>query len=146
MPSERKRTLLDTTALLSAMLSERKNFDVLPDEILLRIFEKLSNAWALYSLFGHTARLNAVVCDSTLLSHLSAMRENPTQSVQHLPIRVLHRLCTEVLPHIGHRLEGLDLERWSMRRVLHAADFPNVRALGLYNVPLHAAATIFTRK
>ncbi|CAF2962968.1 unnamed protein product [Rotaria sp. Silwood2] len=44
---------------------------------------------------------------------------------------VLDRFCLQILLEIHHRIQWLDLESLSMERILFAADYPNLRGLGL---------------
>ncbi|CAF4409010.1 unnamed protein product [Rotaria socialis] len=56
---------------------------------------------------------------------------------------VLDRFCLQILPQIHHKINWLNAESSSMERILLAADYHNLRNLGLYNVDEKTAERVF---
>jgi hypothetical protein len=50
------------------------------------------------------------------------------------------------MPKIHHKIEQLDLEALSMKRLLLATDYPNLRGLSLHNLVEETDGHIFTGK
>jgi len=119
----------------------------LPDEILMIIFQKLSNLEVLYSFQGVNQRLHKMVHDLIFTSHLTFV-----QWLSHNIIdvfccdRMLNRFCLNILPEIHDKIQWLDLESSSMKHVLRAANYPNLHVLGLYNINEESARCLFTGK
>ncbi len=118
----------------------------LPDEILLIIFKKLNNASLLYSLIGVNKRLNTIVRDPIFTSHLTLMRYSTDDSIRRLHKSMIDRFCSEILPEIHHQIEWLDLESSSIERILRAADYPNLCGLGLFDIDIETAVSLFIGK
>jgi hypothetical protein len=57
---------------------------------------------------------------------------------------MLNRFCLQILPEIHDKIKWFDLESSSMKYVLHAADYPNLYCLGLYNIDEESARCLFT--
>jgi hypothetical protein len=117
----------------------------LPDEILLIIFKKLNNASLLYSLIGVNKRLNTIVRDQIFTSHLT-LRYSSDDSTRRLHESMIDRFCSQILPEIHHQIEWLDLESSSMERILRAADYPNLCGLGLFDIDIETAVSLFIGK
>ncbi|CAF4038362.1 unnamed protein product [Rotaria sordida] len=117
----------------------------LPDEILMIIFKKLNNLDVLYSLQGVNQRLNHIIYDPIFTSRLTFVKRllHNFIDVFHCNM-VLNRFCLQILPEIGHQIKWLDLESSSMKYILHAAHFPNLHTLGLYNINQESAQCLFT--
>ena len=120
--------------------------ECLPVEILLIIFRKLHNATLLYSLFDVNQRLNEILSYPTLINHLNLLKFVSIDYISPLPSPILDRLCLEILPKIHSRIQWLNLEFFSIRRVLLAANYPNLNGLGLYNLKMEDAEKIFSGK
>ena len=118
----------------------------LPDEILIYIFKKLSNAEILYSLSGVNKRLNKIAHDSIFTSHLSLLRRCPDHSIYPLTDSMLDRFCSKILPEIHYKIKWINLESSSMKYILYAADYPNLNGLRLYNIEEKTAKCFFTGK
>ncbi|CAF1428059.1 unnamed protein product [Rotaria sordida] len=118
----------------------------LPDEILLIIFTKLKNVSLLYSLIGVNKRLNTIVHDPIFTSHLTLMRCLLDDSICPLPDSMLDRFCSQILPEIHCQIKWLDLESSSMERILRAANYPNLSGLGLLDIDLETAQSLFVGK
>ena len=118
----------------------------LPDEILVAIFQKLNNISLLHSLMGLNRRLNTIICDPIFTSHLSLMKQMSDDSVHSLTNSILDRFCSEILPEIYCNIKWLDLEASSMERIFLATDYPNLCRLGLFDVSVEKAVSLFTSK
>jgi hypothetical protein len=118
----------------------------LPDEILIYIFKKLSNAEVLYSLLGVNKRLNKIVHDSIFTNKLSLLITKSNGFVYSLPDPILEQFCSNILPKIRQKIEWLYLESQSMKRILHATNYPNLDGISLYNVEAKTARHLFTGK
>ncbi|CAF2959730.1 unnamed protein product [Rotaria sp. Silwood2] len=119
----------------------------LPDEILMIIFKKLNNLDILYSFQGVNQRLNKIIQDPIFTSHLTFVKWLSHNFIDLFCCNmILDRFCLQILPEIHHKIQWLDLESSSMKYVLHAADYPNLHTLGLYNINEESARCLFTDK
>ena len=118
----------------------------LPDEILLTIFKKLDNISLLNSLMCVNRRLHTIVCDAMFTSHLTLMKRLFDDSVHPLSNSILDRFCSQILPEIHCRIKWLDLEPSSMDRIFLATDYPNLYGLGLFDISIERAVSLFTGK
>ncbi|CAF1049691.1 unnamed protein product [Adineta steineri] len=117
----------------------------LPDEILLNILKKLDNVEVLNSLIGINKRFNRIVHDPIFTSYLSLMKYSSNNSVHYaLPDSILDQCCLQILPSIHHKINWLDLELTSIERILLATNYSNLNRLGLYNIDIDKAISIFT--
>ncbi|CAF1019718.1 unnamed protein product [Rotaria sordida] len=117
----------------------------LPAEILMIIFKKLNNLDVLYSLQGVNQRLNHIIYDPIFTSRLTFVKRllHNFIDVFHCNM-VLNRFCLQILPEIHDKIKWLDLESSSMKYILHAAHYPNLHTLGLYNINQESARYLFT--
>ncbi|CAF3133678.1 unnamed protein product [Rotaria sp. Silwood2] len=106
----------------------------LPDEILIYIFKKLTKLEVLYSLFGVSKRLNRIVYDSIVTNCLTLPRSVSNDYIYPLSNRILDRFCLHILPEIHDKIKWINLESCSIERILRATNYPNLNALGLYNI------------
>ncbi|CAF2059874.1 unnamed protein product [Rotaria magnacalcarata] len=119
----------------------------LPDEILLIIFKKLDNLEILHSFQGVNERFNKIIYDPIFTSRLSFPQLSFNKYIKKFSSDIiLNRFCSHILPTIRTKITWLDLEAESMRNILDAADYPNLYALGLYNVEEETAKCLFTGK
>ncbi|CAF1221648.1 unnamed protein product [Rotaria sordida] len=117
----------------------------LPDEILLIIFKKLDNLELLYSFQGVNERLKKIIHDQTFTSRLSFLNRSFNKFINKFSSNIiLNEFCLQILPKIRTKIEWLDLESESMKHILDAADYPNLYALGLYNIEEETAKCLFT--
>ena len=105
----------------------------LPPEILIYILKKLDSIDVFISLMGINTRLDQIVCDPVLTRHLTLLRWSSTDFICPLDNTVLNRFCSQIIPQICHKIKCLNLESSSVKRVLLAADYPNLCELSLYN-------------
>ncbi len=130
--------------------------DDLPDEILMIIFKKLYNITVLYSLIGINTRLNKIVYDSIFTNRLTLVNFVPSRLIMErssatyytypLPDPIFDRFCSHILPKIHQNVKWLDLEWFSMERILLSSNYPNLSGIALYNIPIERAAQLFSGK
>jgi hypothetical protein len=119
----------------------------LPDEILLMIFKKLNNLEVFYSFQGVNNRLNRIIYDPILTSHLNFLTWSSNKLINRFSSNIiLDRFCLQILPEICTKIKWLDLESSSMKHILRAADYPNLDSLALYNIDEESAQCLFTGK
>jgi hypothetical protein len=118
----------------------------LPDEILMIILKKLKNLALLYSLIGVNKRLNTIVRDPIVTSHLTLMSRSSNDSIYPLPELKLDRFCLQILPEIRYQIKRLDLESSSIERILLATNYPNLYELGLFDIDIERAQSLFIDK
>ncbi|CAF4237759.1 unnamed protein product, partial [Rotaria sordida] len=117
----------------------------LPDEILLIIFKKLDNLEILYSIQDINERLNKIIYDQIFTSHLSFLKWSFNKCINKFSSDIiLNRFCLQILPKIHTKIKWLDVESSFMKNILHAADYPNLNTLGLYNIEEETAKYLFT--
>ncbi|CAF4153923.1 unnamed protein product [Rotaria sordida] len=118
----------------------------LPDEILIYIFKKLSNAEILYSLSGVNKRLNKIVHDSIFTNDLSLFMSTSDGLVYSLSDLILDRFYSHILPSIHQKIQWLHLESVSMERILHVKNYPNLYGISLHNIEEKKAIDLFTNE
>ncbi|CAF4539221.1 unnamed protein product [Rotaria sp. Silwood2] len=117
----------------------------LPDEILLIIFKKLDNLEVLYSFQGVNERLNKIIHDPIFTCRLSFLKWSFNKCINKFSSAlILNKFCSQTLPKINTKIKWLDLESESMKNILDAVDYPNLYALGLYNIEEETAESLFT--
>ncbi|CAF4313128.1 unnamed protein product, partial [Rotaria sordida] len=100
----------------------------LPDEIIFIILKKLNKLDVLYSLMDVNKRLNNIVHDPTFTNGLTLFNNLSCDCICPLPDLMLDRFCSQILPKIGHKIKWLDLEPFSMERIL-STNYPNLFGL-----------------
>jgi hypothetical protein len=75
---------------------------------------------------------------------LSLYRYSPRLSICSLPDPMLDRFCLQILPEIHHKIKWLNLESSSMERILSATNYPNLYGLGLDDINVEVALSLFT--
>ena len=101
----------------------------------------------LYSFIGVNQRLNRIVHDTIFTRVLYLLKYCPDDdSIFALPDPILDRFCSKILPEIGHRIKTLYLEQTSMKRILHATNYPNLNNLCLYDIDYKQAMSLFRGK
>ncbi|CAF3258015.1 unnamed protein product [Rotaria sp. Silwood2] len=118
----------------------------LPDEILMIIFKKMHNIELLYFLIGVNKRLNKVLHDSIFTRRLSLLSHFSNDIFYQLTDPMLNRFCLQILPQIHDKIEWLDLDSFSMERILRATNYPNLYRLGLFNIEAEMAVHLFSGK
>jgi hypothetical protein len=116
----------------------------MPDEILLLIMEKLKSIDVLYSLVGVNKRLNNVVRNVISNSIITLVRTSSTDCICPLYKPDLDRFCSYVLPQMHHHITRMILECLSMKRILQAADYPNLYVLDLLQFEYNMFSNCFS--
>ena len=106
----------------------------LPDELLLMIFKYLENTEMLYSLMGVNVRLNEMISDPIFTKCLTLMRLSMDTMICSLVPRKLDRFCSEILPRVDKQVKWINVDAFSMERVLLAGKYSNLFGLGIYNI------------
>jgi hypothetical protein len=117
----------------------------LPDEMLMAIFKRLSNAAVLYSLLDVNVRLDRIARDPVFSSCITLMQHPLSGLNCPLTGSVLDRFCLHILPQIQHNVTWLNVEATSMECIL-ASNYPNLRGLGLFSITNEMLLRLFTGK
>ncbi|CAM4894187.1 unnamed protein product [Rotaria socialis] len=118
----------------------------MPDEILLFILTKLTNIEVLYSLIGVNIELDKIASDPVFTNHLTLMKCSSNGDIYPLAKSILDRFCLQILPKIQHQINWLNLELLSMKRILLAGYYPNLRGFGLFIVEPETVAHLFVEE
>ena len=119
----------------------------LPDEILLIILKNLNNVDIHYSLQGVNQRLNQVIRESIFTKHLSFIERSLNNYIDRLSNKtILSRFHSQILRGIHDKIQYLALGSTSMKSVLHAAYYPNLCSLALFNVDKKSIRSLFKSK
>ncbi|CAF3919251.1 unnamed protein product, partial [Rotaria sordida] len=117
----------------------------IPCEILLIIFQKLDNIDVLYSLHDLNKQLNKIIGDPIFTTSLNFVKWSSNKFINKLSSNViLNRFCLQILPDISIKIKWFHLESSSIKRILRAANYPNLYGLGLYNMKEKTARRLFT--
>jgi len=110
----------------------------LPDEILFIILDELRTTDAFYSLADVNQRFHRLVLDSLYTRHLNMTTivninslYDQNSSIEDIPN--LPEICEKNLPQIDHQVHKLIVEQDSMKRILRAANYPQLYSLSLIN-------------
>ncbi|CAF3604597.1 unnamed protein product [Rotaria socialis] len=101
----------------------------LPNEILFIIFKKLNMVDVLYSLMDVTQRFDQLAFDPFYIHN-----------------QVLDRICKNILPRIYDQVNELVVEQYSMERVLHTVNYPQLYSLTLTDFPEEVLLNYLTSK
>ncbi|CAF1040738.1 unnamed protein product [Rotaria magnacalcarata] len=117
-------------------MSNNNQYNILDlsNEILFIIFNKLNTIDVLYSLVDITQQFNQLVFDPFYIRNLnmtSLTMKSFYDRIYSIDNQVLDRICKNILPRISHQINELILEQYSMERVLHTNNYPQ-----LYSVTL----------
>jgi len=88
----------------------------------------------LYSLVDITQRLNQLVFDPFYIRNLnmtSMTMKSFYDRIYSIDNQVLSRICENILPRIYCQVNELIVEQYSMERVLHAINYPQLYSLTL---------------
>ncbi|CAF3215420.1 unnamed protein product, partial [Rotaria sp. Silwood2] len=117
-------------------ISNNNNLNILdlPNEILLIIFNKLNKVDVLYSLVDITQRFNQLALDPFYIRNLNMTSKTMKSFYDHVYLidnQVLDRICKNILPRIYRQINELIVEQYSMERVLHTINYPQLYSLTL---------------
>ncbi|CAF3059601.1 unnamed protein product [Rotaria sp. Silwood2] len=110
----------------------------LPNEILFFIFEKLNMVDVLYSFVGITQRFSQLVLDPFYIRKLnltSMKMKSCFDQIYPINNKILDKICTNILPQICDQINELILEQYSMERILHTINYPQLYSLKFMNFP-----------
>jgi hypothetical protein len=117
-------------------MNKRLNILDLPDEMLLIICSKMNMVDVLYSLVDVNQRFLRLVLDPLIIRNLD-MTLRTIESVYDqtfsIDDQVLSRICDKILCRIHHHINTLTVEPYSIKRILHAANYPQLYSLSLVN-------------
>lgn len=113
----------------------------LPDEILITIFKELSTIDVL-NLVDINQRLNNILYDHEIISHLTLFRYSSNNHIYPLDNTLIDLFCSKILPKIYHKIKWLNLELLSMQRVLEG-NYPNLCGIGIFNMCSDTALDLF---
>ena len=111
------------------------NILVLPDEILLMIFNKLNGIDALYSLVDVNERFNRLVLNSLRIRTLDMTKmviKSYYDRTFSLDNNFLEKICKQILPRIHHQLNELIVEQNSIKHVFPHT-YPQLDSLSFVN-------------
>ncbi|CAF3389172.1 unnamed protein product [Rotaria socialis] len=116
----------------------------LPDELLIFIFKQMHNVEVLYSLFGVNERLNSILLDPIFTNCLNFLKWSSKNFLNIYSLDIIFdRFCLQILPAVHEKIQWLDVESSSMKRILCAADYPNLHGLGLFNIEEETIKSLF---
>jgi len=118
----------------------------LPDELLIIIFKKFDNVLALYSLIGVNRRFDKTIKDPIFTNRLTLLRRSSNDLIQPLANTIVDRFYSRILPEIHYKIEWINLEPSSAKRVLLATKYPNLHRLDLYNIEEETTIRLFKDK
>jgi hypothetical protein len=88
----------------------------------------------LYSLLGvDNERLDMIVQEKTFTQILNFVLTTSTDDILTIADPILNRFCINILPKIDQNIKSLILESESMKRILLAANYPNLTELKIFN-------------
>ncbi len=105
----------------------------LPNEILLKIFNKLNMVDVLYSLVDVNKRFDQLLLNPLYIRHLDMTTKSCFDRTFSIDNQVLNRICFEILPRIHQQIKQLTLESHSMKSILLAVNYPELYSLSLVN-------------
>jgi hypothetical protein len=98
------------------------------------------------SLTNINERIDKIIYGRHFTSHLSLFKGSLNDGIYPLYDKALDRLCYQILPKIHDNIKWLSLEILSMERILHAATYPALDRLSLYNINMAAHGRLFYSK
>jgi hypothetical protein len=116
--------------------SDRLNILDLPNEILFFIVEELNMVDVLYSFVDITQRFNQLVFDPFYIRKLnltSMKMKSYFDRIYSIDNQILDKICRNILPKISDQINELIVEQYSMERILHTINYPQLYSLTLMN-------------
>jgi hypothetical protein len=111
----------------------------LPDEILLKILNKLSNVDVLYSLLDiDNGRLNILAQENAFTNILKFVSIDDNS--------IIDRFSTDILPRIHLNVKCFILQSVLMKRILLATNYPNLTELKIVDFQRTITLNYFTSK
>jgi len=106
----------------------------LPGELLYLVFIQLNQMDVFNSLTNIDERIDKIIYGHYFTSHLRLFKFSSNEVINPLYDKELDHLCYRILPKISDNIKWLSLEVLSTERILHAANYPNLYGLSLYNI------------
>jgi hypothetical protein len=115
-----------------------KYFNILdlPDEILLIIVNKMNIVDVLYSLVDVNQRFDRLVLDPLTIRNIDMTMktfESVYDQTFSIDDQILSRICDQILCRIYDQINALTVEQYSIKRILHATNYPQLYSLSLIN-------------
>ena len=117
----------------------------LPDEILFKILNKLSNTDALYSLTGVNQRLDRLVRENSYTKSIDLVKILSSKRRSSRKQSIIDRFCFDILPRIRSNVQNLTLDPLSIAHVLSVGYYPKLSQLVLINIQLKNLSHLFNR-
>ncbi|CAF3228767.1 unnamed protein product [Rotaria sp. Silwood2] len=90
----------------------------------------------LYSLVDANERFNHLILDSLYIHNLNMVNmtiKSYYDRIFSIDKHVLDRICKKILPRMYHQVNELIVEQYSMKRILHTVNYPQLYSLSLIN-------------
>jgi hypothetical protein len=116
----------------------------LPNEIMMIIFKYLHHYRVVYSFFNINGRFDAII-NKTIIEKQFTLCCNDGSSLS-LNDTIFDRFLLQSLPSIHHKIQWLNVKSSSLERILLSADYPNLNALGVYDILPEEAVDMFSGK
>ncbi|CAF0933832.1 unnamed protein product [Adineta steineri] len=114
----------------------------LPDEILLSIFNKLSNFDVLYWLVGVNIKLDNIARDRKFTQSIDLTSISSSEKDDPKTNAILDRFCLDILPRIHNNVKCLTIDGCFLERILHSNKFFNLQTITLINLDVNMASHI----
>ena len=119
----------------------------LPDEMIMKIWNKLSKIDVIYSFVGVNRRFDKLVRDASYTRSIQLIKGNSTGNSCALSNRTIDRYCLNILPKIHHLIKCFTIEPFYMKRILLSGDYPHLyNKLTLPRIRQDFALEYFTDK
>ncbi|CAF5011476.1 unnamed protein product, partial [Rotaria sp. Silwood1] len=104
---------------------------------------KLNSVDAFCSLTGINERIDKILYEYRVTQSLTIFQQESNDVICPPYENLIDKFCFRILPKIGRNIKWLHLEFLSVDRILVAAFYPNLYGLGLYNINMNTAASLF---
>jgi hypothetical protein len=103
----------------------------------------------LYSLMDVSQRLNQLVLDPFYIRSLnmtSMKMKSFYECIYSIDNEVLDKICKNILPRIYHQINELIVDQYSMERVFHTINYPQLNSLKLMDLQEEVLLNYLTSK
>ena len=121
-------------AISGVINNSKMHFLDLPNEILVKIFNNLSNMDVLYSLIGIGVERLDLLVQSEMFTNTLNFVSSESDMICSINDSLLVRFCLKILPQIQHNVRFLIVEVGNMERILLAGEYPNLIKLKIFNL------------
>ncbi|CAF4968348.1 unnamed protein product, partial [Rotaria sp. Silwood1] len=98
---------------------------------------------AFCSLTGINERIDKILYEYRVTQSLTIFQQESNDVICPPYENLIDKFCFRILPKIGRNIKWLHLEFLSVDRILVAAFYSNLYGLGLYNINMNTAASLF---